>query len=42
MQRNDTPLARRINERREPPRRVVPEWVRRANEKQLPAKELAA
>ena len=35
------PLARRITDRREPPRRVVPEWVRRANERNLPAKDMS-
>lgn len=36
--RNDTPLLKRINT--QPPKRIVPEWVRRMNEGKLPAKEL--
>lgn len=36
-QPDPTPLLRRI----QPPRRVVPEWVRRANERSLPAKDMS-
>lgn len=39
MQRNETPLMRRLSDRQPQPKRE-PEWLRRMREQGLPAKEM--